>query len=71
VSAADGLRFWLAQRLLPAPATSLWQVIAWCLVLAQEALFVWSYLLLCTGALKLHGSIVGESSNGDQSDNAN
>ena len=54
VAAADGLRLWLAQHLLPAPATELWQVIAWCLLLAQEALFVWSYLLMCVGALSLH-----------------
>lgn len=46
-AAGDGLRLWLGQQLLPAPGTSLWQALGWVLLLAQEALFVWSYLLLC------------------------
>lgn len=46
-AAGDGLRLWLGQQLLPAPGTSLWQTMGWVLLLAQEALFVWSYLLLC------------------------
>jgi len=49
----DGLQAWLAQRLLPTPGTSVWQAAGWCVVLAREALFVWSYLLLCSGALAL------------------
>ncbi|MDP1931577.1 MAG: hypothetical protein Q8L60_08980 [Gammaproteobacteria bacterium] len=48
-AAGDGLRLWLAQQLLPTPGPSLWQSLGWLLVLAQEALFVWSYLLLCRG----------------------
>lgn len=52
-AASDGLQAWLAQRLLPAPGTSVWQAAAWCVVLAREALFVWSYMLLCRGALAL------------------
>ena len=52
-AAIDGLNAWLAQRLLPTPGSSVWQAVAWCIVLAQEALFVWSYLLLCRGALAL------------------
>lgn len=52
-AATDGLRVWLAQRLLPTPGTSLWQAVAWSFVLAREALFVWSYLLLCRGTLAL------------------
>lgn len=56
-AAADGLRLWLAQQLLPAPTTSLWQVLAWCVVFAQEALFVWSYLVLCRGALRLQEAL--------------
>lgn len=51
--AVDGLQAWLAQHLLPTPGTSFWQAAAWCIVLAREALFVWSYLLLCRGALAL------------------
>lgn len=49
----DGVQAWLAQRLLPTPGTSVWQAFGWCIVLAREALFVWSYLLLCRGALAL------------------
>lgn len=52
-AALDALQAWLAQRLLPAPGRSVWQAMAWCIVLAREALFVWSYLLLCRGALAL------------------
>lgn len=52
-AASDGLQAWLAQRLLPAPGSSVWQAAAWCLVFAREVLFAWSYLLLCRGALAL------------------
>ncbi len=52
-AASDALQAWLAQRLLPKPGTSVWQAAGWCIVLAREALFVWSYLLLCRGALAL------------------
>lgn len=52
-AASDALQAWLAQHLMPAPGTSVWQATVWCLVLAREALFVWSYLLLCRGALAL------------------
>ena len=52
-AASDGLQAWLAQRLLPSPGTSVWQAAAWCIILAREVLFVWSYLLLCRGALAL------------------
>jgi len=48
-AAAEGVRLWLAQQLLPTPAGSLWQALGWALLLAQEALFVWSYLLACRG----------------------
>lgn len=46
-AAGDGLRLWLGQQLLPTPGTSLWQSLGWAVLLAQEAVFVWSYLLLC------------------------
>ena len=36
---------------MPAPGTSLAQALGWLLVLAEEALFVWSYLLTCNGVL--------------------
>jgi len=69
-SAGEAMRLWLAQRLLPAPITSLWQGIAWCLVLAQEALFVWSYLMLCSGALRLGALRRVRSSNIEGGDDA-
>jgi hypothetical protein len=46
-AALDGARHWLAQHwqeVLPGPAV---QFIAWIVVLVQEWLFVWPYLLLC------------------------
>ncbi|HEX7082186.1 MAG TPA: hypothetical protein VF329_14345 [Gammaproteobacteria bacterium] len=49
--AKDGLRLWLAQQLMPAPGTSLVQGLGWLIVLAEEAVFVWSYLLLSEGTL--------------------
>ena len=51
LAAADGLRLWLAQQLLPVPGTSAWQLLGWAVVLAEETLFVWSYLLLAHGVL--------------------
>src|SRR5690606_22333161 len=52
---AEALRLWLAQQLLPDPASSLWQALGWLWLLAQEALFVWSYLLACRGMVVLGG----------------
>lgn len=54
-AAVDGASLWLAQRLLPAPAQSLWQGLGWILLLARDALFVWSYMLLCRGVLSVCG----------------
>jgi hypothetical protein len=56
-AAKDGLRLWLAQQLMPAPATSLVQLLGWLLVLAEEVLFVWSYLLLSHGLLIGAGTV--------------
>jgi hypothetical protein len=50
-AAKDGLRLWLAQQLMPQPGTSLVQALGWLVVLAEESLFVWSYLLLGSGVL--------------------
>jgi len=50
-AAKDALRLWLAQQLMPAPASSLWNLFGWLLVLAEEVLFVWSYLLAGHGLL--------------------
>jgi hypothetical protein len=50
-AAKDGLRLWLAQQLMPRPGGSLGQALGWLAVLAEEVLFVWSYLLLCSGVL--------------------
>ena len=44
----DGLRLWLAQQLMPQPGLSAAQALGWLIVLAEEAVFVWSYLsFLC------------------------
>jgi hypothetical protein len=56
-AAKDGLRLWLAQQFLPAPATSLVDLLGWLLILAEEMLFVWSYLLLSHGLLIGAGTI--------------
>jgi hypothetical protein len=50
-AALDGLRLWMAQQLMPAPADSFLQVLGWLVVLAEEMLFVWSYLLMGYGVL--------------------
>jgi len=50
-AAKDALRLWLAQQLMPQPGTSLAQALGWLIVLAEEAVFVWSYLLLCSAVL--------------------
>jgi hypothetical protein len=50
-AAKDALRLWLAQQLMPQPGTSLAQALGWLVVLAEEALFVWSYLMLAGGVL--------------------
>jgi hypothetical protein len=52
VSAAkDALRLWLAQQLMPEPGESWVQALGWLIVLAEEVLFVWSYLALLSAAL--------------------
>ena len=56
-AAVDGVSLWLAERLLPAPVQSLWQSVGWLFLLAQEALFVWSYMLLCRGVLSVCGGV--------------
>lgn len=50
-AAKDALRLWLAQQLMPVPGSSLAQAFGWLLVFAEEAVFVWSYLLLCGAVL--------------------
>jgi hypothetical protein len=50
-AAKDGIKLWLAQQLMPQPGASLGQALGWLAVLAEEVLFVWSYLLLCSGVL--------------------
>jgi hypothetical protein len=41
---------------MPAPASSLWNLLGWLLVLAEEVLFVWSYLLAGHGILTRMGA---------------
>ncbi|HEX5418360.1 MAG TPA: hypothetical protein VFY39_00035 [Gammaproteobacteria bacterium] len=50
-AAKDGLRLWLAEQLMPRPGASLVQAAGWLIVLAEDAVFVWSYLLLYGGVL--------------------
>jgi len=50
-AAKEALRLWLAQQLMPQPGASLMQLLGWLLLLAEEALFVWSYLLVCNAVL--------------------
>ncbi|MBN1238401.1 MAG: hypothetical protein JXB36_07855, partial [Gammaproteobacteria bacterium] len=62
-AAKDALRLWLAQQLMPQPGVSLVQGLGWLIVVAEEALFVWSYLLLNSGVLIR----IGEGRDGDRS----
>jgi len=50
-AAKDALRLWLGQQLMPQPGISLAQLAGWLVLLAEEVLFAWSYLLLCNGLL--------------------
>jgi hypothetical protein len=50
-AAKDALRLWLAQQLMPQPGASLAEALGWVVVLAEEALFVWSYLLYLSPVL--------------------
>lgn len=55
-AAADGMRLWLAQQLLPVQGLSQGlRVGAWFILFALQALFVGSYLLLCEGILLISG----------------
>lgn len=56
-AAGEGLRLWLAEQLLPTPGATLWQALGWIILLAQQALFVWSYLLLCRGMQRFHAVV--------------
>jgi hypothetical protein len=59
----DGLRLWLAQQLMPEPGLSARHALGWLIVLAEEAVFVWSYLLfLCPGLI---GSTKHDERRGD------
>jgi hypothetical protein len=50
-AAKDGLKLWLGQQLLPEPGISFLQAAAWAVILAEELLFVWSYLLVISATL--------------------
>jgi hypothetical protein len=52
-AATDGLKLWLGQALLPAPAESVWQLLGWTIVFVQEVLFVWSLLLMSRAVVYL------------------
>ncbi len=53
-AAKDGLKYWLGQQLLPQPGVSFTQAAGWVVILAEEALFVWSYLSLLSATLITH-----------------
>jgi hypothetical protein len=50
-AAKDGLVLWLAQQLVPEPGASLADAAGWLVLLGEETLFVWSYLVLCSAVL--------------------
>jgi hypothetical protein len=58
-AAKDGLKLWLGQQLLPEPGVSFVQAAAWAVILAEELLFVWSYLLLISATLIVRNLIFG------------
>lgn len=65
-AAKDGLRLWLAQQLMPQPGVSLAQALGWLVVLAEESLFVWSYLVLAGAVLLRRAG--GEAEGGSELD---
>jgi hypothetical protein len=50
-AAKDALLLWLGQQLMPEPGASLAEALGWLVLLAEESLFVWSYLVLCSAVL--------------------
>jgi hypothetical protein len=63
-AAKDALRFWLAQQLMPQPGDSLAQALGWLAVLAEESLFVWSYLMFAGAALLRSAGLGGDNEGG-------
>ena len=58
--AKDALRLWVAQQLMPQPGLSAGQALGWVIVLAEEVIFVWSYLsYLCP-------VLIGSTANDDR-----
>lgn len=57
-AAEEGVRLWLAQQLMPRPGGSVLEALGWLAVLAEETVFVWSYLLY------LSPIMMGASANG-------
>lgn len=52
-AAKDALSWWLGQQMLPGTMQPALQFAAWAVLLATNALVVWSYLLLCSSVLTL------------------
>ncbi len=50
-AAKEALRLWLAEQLMPRPGTSMLQAAGWLILLAEDAVFVWAYLLFCGSVL--------------------
>jgi hypothetical protein len=52
-AAKDALAWWLGQQLLPGAMQPGLQLAAWTVLLATNALVVWSYLMICASVLML------------------
>ena len=52
-AAKDALSWWLGQQMLPGAVRPGLQVAAWAVLLATNAMVIWSYLLMCSALLTL------------------
>jgi hypothetical protein len=52
-AAKDALSWWLGQQMLPGAMRPGLQLAAWAVLLATNALVIWSYLLVCSSVLTL------------------
>ncbi len=59
-AAKEALRLWLAEQLMPRPGTSMLQAAGWLILLAEDAVFVWAYLLFCSSVLVASEKISGK-----------
>jgi len=57
-AALEGLRWWLAQQVLPRLELPLLEGLGWILVLLQNALLVWAWLHCCAGLMLMREALV-------------